>query len=51
MTIYQVPKSKFLTVKKYLDQAVFWRQKDSNTIEVRPVFKYAKEIVKQISIN
>ena len=48
MKIYQLSKKDFYSIKKHLDQMVFWRTKDENTVEVRPVFKYAKQIIETL---
>lgn len=52
MKTYKVTTAKFLAVKSMLDQAVFWRlTTDKNVVEVRPVFKFARQIVEKISIQ
>lgn len=43
---------KFLSVKSMLDQAVFWRLTDEkDVVEVRPVFKLARQIVERVAIQ
>lgn len=52
MKIYRVQVSKFLAAKSTLDQAVFWRLTDQkDVVEVRPVFKFARQIVERIAIQ
>lgn len=49
MKTYLIHKSTFLSVKSILDQLIFWRVIDKDTIEVKPVFKYAEQLLENIT--
>ena len=38
----------FYSVKKMFDGSVMWRRIDTDTIEVRPIFKHARQFVEKI---
>ena len=42
---YKISVKSFLSIKSRLDQLVFWRFVNSNTIEVKPICKYARLII------
>lgn len=48
MKIYKIPVKQFYSIKKMLDQTVFWRMSGNEYVEIRPVFKYAKRIIESI---